>query len=319
MMRRRGKSAGNHGLSLAETWQTCYPERVDALSVQLEKGIRLRGAALMGVLNVTPDSFFDGGAYTAPAAAAARVDALLAEGADILDVGGESSRPGAEAIRAEEQIARIEPAVRHALARGAVVSIDTTDPAVAERMFALGAHLANDVSCLSDSGLARVCAKYRRPLLLMHAKGRMNRMPGFSVYPDQAYGDVVADVLAEWRAARDRAVAEGLPRDQVWLDPGLGFSKNARHSFAILRGLEHFAREGVPLVLGPSRKSFLNLVGEAPPERRLGGTIAACLVAVAKGASVLRVHDVADVHQALAVARALAIEPAPPEAARVLA
>jgi len=289
---------------------------VDALSVQLEHGIRLRGAALMGVLNVTPDSFFDGGRYAGERAAEGRIDALLAEGADIVDIGGESSRPGAEPVDAAEQVARIEPAVRHALLRRALVSIDTTDPAVADRMLGLGAHLVNDVSCLSEPRLARVCAEHGKPLLLMHAKGRMNRMPGFSSYPDQAYGDVVADVLAEWRSARDRAMAEGLAREDVWLDPGLGFSKNARHSFAILRGLEHFASEGVPLVLGPSRKSFLTLVADAPPERRLGGTIAVCLAAVQKGARVLRVHDVADVHQALLVARALDTQPAEPEVAR---
>jgi dihydropteroate synthase len=208
-------------------------------------------------------------------------------------------------VPAEEQIARIEPAVRYALSRGAVVSIDTTSPSVAERMLALGAHAVNDISCLADPELARVCARHGASLILMHARGAMQNMAGFSRYPDDAYGDVVADVLAEWRAARDRAVAQGLGKNQVFLDPGLGFAKNARHSFELLRGLERFSSEGVPVVVGASRKSFISAVDDAPPSERLGGSIAAALLAVERGASVLRVHDVRAVHQALVVARGI--------------
>jgi dihydropteroate synthase len=197
-----------------------------------------------------------------------------------------------------------------------VVSIDTADPEVAERMLAAGAHLINDVSCLANPDLARVCARHGAVLLLMHSRGPMMGMPGFSVCPEDAYGDVVADVLAEWGAARDRAVACGLPRDRVWLDPGIGFNKSARHSFAVLHGLRRFAREEVPIVVGASRKSFINLVHRAPPEARLGGTIAASVLAVQNGASVVRVHDVLDVHQALAVAHGIQ-EPPPLEVARV--
>lgn len=259
----------------------------------------------MGVLNLTPDSFYDGGQYATDEQVRTRIDQLLAEGADLIDIGGESSRPRATPVPADQQIARIEGAVRYALARAAVVSIDTTDPVVADRMLGLGAHAINDISCLADPELARACAQHGASLILMHARGAMQNMSGFSRYPDNAYSDVVDEVLVEWRAARDRAVAQGLSREQVLLDPGLGFSKNARHSFEILRGLERFSKEGVPVVVGASRKSFITAVDDVPPGRRLGGSIAAALLAVERGASVLRVHDVHEVHQALLVARGI--------------
>jgi dihydropteroate synthase len=172
-------------------------------------------------------------------------------------------------------------------------------------MLTLGAHLVNDISCLANPELARVCAQHDATLILMHARGSMQSMSGFSHYPDDAYGDVVADVLGEWRAARDRAVAQGLGKQRIWLDPGLGFAKNARHSFELLRGLDRLRGEGVPVVVGASRKSFIAAVDDVPPEKRLGGSIAAALLAAERGASVLRVHDVHDVHQALLVARGI--------------
>ncbi len=257
----------------------------------------------MGVLNVTPDSFYDGGRYSDEASAARQVETLVAEGADIIDIGGESSRPGSAPVPAEEQVARIEPAVRRAVEAGVKVSIDTTSPEVADRMLGLGAHVVNDVSCLSDPELARVTARYQADLVLMHARGSMADMKGFSVYAEDAYGDVVADVLREWRSARDRAIEAGLAREQVWLDPGIGFAKNARQSWELLRRLPELVAEGVPVVVGPSRKSFIGALDGSPPEGRLGGTVAACLLAVQRGAHVLRVHDVAAVRQALRVKR----------------
>jgi dihydropteroate synthase len=259
----------------------------------------------MGVLNVTPNSFYDGGRYLGPEAALAHVDALADAGADIIDIGGESSKPGAHAVPAAEQLARIEPAVRAAVSRGVLVSIDTTSPEVAERTLSLGAAIVNDVSCLSDPELARVTARHGAVLILMHARGHMQDMAGFSRYPDTGYGDVVADVLCEWRAARDRATAAGVRRDDVWLDPGIGFAKNARHSYAVLSGLARLTGEGVPVVVGASRKSFISAVDAAPAEQRLGGSLAACLLAAEQGASVLRVHDVRETRQALAVAHAI--------------
>jgi dihydropteroate synthase len=269
----------------------------------LDRICREHGAALMGVLNVTPDSFYDGGRYLEPAAARAQVDRLLAEGADIIDIGAESSRPGAAAVADDEQLARVTDALTYAVARGTLVSIDTTSPGVAERALVLGANIVNDVSCLADPELARVTARGGGTLVLMHARGPMSAQRGFSVYPDAGYGDVVLDVLGEWRSARDRAVAAGLASSDVWLDPGLGFAKNARQSFELLARLGELGHEGVPVVVGASRKSFIASVDGAPPAERLGGTIAACLAAVERGARVLRVHDVLATRQALAVAR----------------
>lgn len=255
----------------------------------------------MGVLNVTPDSFFDGGRYDDARAAERRIDQLVSDGADVLDVGGESTRPGAAAIPAREQIARLEPALRHALQSGVLVSIDTTSPAVARYALGLGAHLINDVSCLEDADLARACAEFQAPLIVMHARGPAASMAGFSVYPDDGYDNVVEDVRREWRSARARAVAQGMSSDDVYFDPGLGFAKNARQSYALLAQLAQFQNEGL-IVVGPSRKSFIAAVDGTPPEQRLGGSVAACLVAAARGAAILRVHDVREVRQALRVA-----------------
>lgn len=273
--------------------------------------VRARGAALMGVLNVTPDSFFDGGRHESPSAACARVDELLAEGADLIDIGGESSRPGSEPVPPAEQLRRIEPAVRHALSRpDTVVSIDTTSPEVADRMLVLGARVVNDVSCLADDDLARVTARRGGVLILMHSRGPMSAMPGFSSTPDAAYHDVVAEVLTEWARAKARAVAAGMPSQDVWLDPGLGFAKNARQSLELLARTDELVRAGAPVVIGPSRKSFIAAVDASTPAERLGGSIAACLLAVQRGAWVVRVHDVREVRQALAVSRAASHDPA---------
>jgi dihydropteroate synthase len=263
----------------------------------------------MGVLNVTPDSFYDGGRYLEPEAARQRVDRLLAEGTHIIDIGAESSRPGAAAVSASEQLERIDAALRHAVAKGSLVSVDTTSPEVAERALAAGARMINDVSCLANADLARVTADGGGTLLLMHARGPMSEQAGFSVYPEQGYGDVVLEVRDEWRRARDRAVSVGMSRPDVWLDPGLGFMKNARQSFELLARLGELTGEGVPVLLGPSRKSFIAAVDGSAPDERLGGTIAACLCAVERGARVLRVHDVQATRQALGVAR-LARRPA---------
>ena len=255
----------------------------------------------MGVLNVTPDSFFDGGRYDAASRAAQRIDELLAQGADLLDLGGESTRPGAASIPAAEQVARLEPALRHALKSNALVSVDTTSPEVARFALGLGAQLINDVSCLADAELARVCAEHHAPLILMHARGPAASMAGFSVYPDSGYEDVVSDVRREWRAARERAVAAGMAGDDVYFDPGLGFAKNANQSYALLARLGEFQSEGV-IVVGPSRKSFIAAVDGTPPEQRLGGSVAASMLAAARGAAIVRVHDVREVRQALHVA-----------------
>jgi dihydropteroate synthase len=262
----------------------------------------------MGVCNVTPDSFSDGGRYFERTAARARVDELLAEGADIVDIGGESTRPGAPAVPAREQLDRVLDVLRHAVDRGAVVSIDTSHPEVAAACLEAGACAVNDVSCLRDQALAGAVASAGGALVLMHARGHQQDMRGFSQYPDDAYGDVVADVLAEWQHAAGLAVAAGLPRSALAMDPGLGFAKNARQSAALLARLgELVLALDVPVAVGPSRKSFLAIADpDAAPTERLGASIAAALHAARAGAYILRVHDVRATRQALALQRELA-------------
>jgi dihydropteroate synthase len=257
-----------------------------------------RGAALLGVLNVTPDSFFDGGLYTDAVAAKTRIDALLAEGADLIEIGPESSRPGSEPILPEEQLRRAVPALEYALERGAIVSIDTTSPKVAEETLRRGAHMLNDVSCLAQPELAAVAAAFSVPFVIMHSRGSMSR-ERFSEYPDQGYGDVVFDVSLEWTRARESAISMGVSAQNVWFDPGLGFHKNAQQSFDILSRLDEFLGLSEFTVIGASRKSFLGTLDGAGPARRLGGSIAAALEARRHGAHVIRVHDVFETRQAL--------------------
>jgi dihydropteroate synthase len=285
-------------------------DRAAVLRTMLEKARTARGAAVMGVCNVTPDSFSDGGRHLEPRAARGRVDELLSEGADLVDIGGESTRPGAPPVSANEQLRRILDVVRHAVDRGALVSVDTSHPEVAGACLEAGAGVVNDVSCLRDQALAGVVASAGGALLLMHARGSQQDMRGFSQYPDDAYGDVVADVLREWERAAGRAAAAGLPRASLAMDPGLGFAKNARHSAGLLARLGEIVRAlDVPVAVGASRKSFLAVAepseAAASPDQRLGASIAAALHAARAGAYILRVHDVRATRQALALQREL--------------
>ena len=261
---------------------------------------------IMGIVNTTPDSFSDGGEALTPGDARARIDELLAAGADIIDIGGESTRPGAMPVEASVQIERTSDAVAYAVSRQALVSIDTTDPQVADCALELGASVVNDVSCLRDGPqLAEVTARHGASLVMMHSRGYMHQMAGFSVCDAEAYGDVVADVIREWSERRQVAYAAGLTPAQLLFDPGLGFHKNARHSLEIISRLEEFSSLGHKVVLGPSRKSFLSELIAMPPRDRVGGTVAACVTAAAKGVALLRVHDVLQVRHGLLVAKRL--------------
>lgn len=254
---------------------------------------------VMGVCNVTPDSFSDGGEHFVREAALARVDQLLAEGADVIDIGGESTRPGAEVVSPDEQLARTLEVVRYAAARAAV-SIDTADPDVAEACLAAGASIVNDVSCLRDARLARVAAAHRAAFVLMHSRGFQRDMTSA---PLQGYADVVAEVAAEWQAAATRAEGEGLSRDRLVFDPGFGFAKAAEHSMALLLGLRDLRRRlDAPILIGASRKSFLKLADAAAgPRDRVGASIAAAVIAWQRGAACVRVHDVRATKQAFAL------------------
>jgi len=258
---------------------------------------------VVGILNVTPDSFSDGGALPTTDAAVARGLALFAEGADWLDVGGESTRPGAAAVPADEEIRRTAPVIE-ALRRGGAgpISIDTTKAAVARAALDAGADVVNDVSGLSfDPALGRLAAERGAPVVLMHLRGGFD-----SMHRSPAYGDVMAEVARELREALDRAAAAGIPRDRTVLDPGIGFSKTARHSLEALRRLGELASLDRPVLVGPSRKSFIGQVlGGAPAEGRLMGTAAAVAASVLLGAHLVRVHDVKEMAEVVRVADAV--------------
>lgn len=255
---------------------------------------------LMGVVNVTPDSFSDGGLFLDADAAVAHGRELLEQGADLLDVGGESTRPGAEEVSAEEEQARVEPVVA-GLAGEATVSIDTSKAAVAEAALDAGATIVNDVTALRhDLEIASLCAERDVGLVLMHMQGDPRTMQH-----NPTYDDVVDDVKAFLSGRMEVAVAAGVGEERIWLDPGIGFGKNVDHNLELLRRLGELRDLGRPLVIGTSRKSFIGKIDGSPVESRLGGTIASSILAAAEGADVLRVHDVAEAAQAAKVASAV--------------
>ncbi len=260
------------------------------------------GPFIMGVLNVTPDSFSDGGRFLAAEAAVARAQQLAAEGADIVDIGGESTRPGAPVVPEEEEIARVVPVIeRLRAARFPVpISIDTRKPAVAGRAIAAGAAMLNDVQALADRDLAEVAARAGVPVVLMHMRGTPEDMQTRA-----RYRDVVAEVTSELLAALERARSAGIPPERTILDPGLGFAKTAEQNLTLLKRLGELRGLGRPLLVGPSRKSFIGKVTGAPVGDRLPGTLAAVSACVLAGAEFLRVHDVAPARQAALTASAI--------------
>ena len=255
----------------------------------------------MGVVNVTPDSFSDGGLYLDPVAAVEHGRELAAEGAAILDVGGESTRPGAEPVAAAEEARRVVPVIERLAAAGLRVSIDTTKLEVAHAALDAGATIVNDVAAFRFAPeLAGLVADRGAGCVLMHMLGEPRTMQH-----DPRYEDVVADVRAFLEERLAFAVAEGVPEERVWLDPGIGFGKSVEHNLELLRRLDEIVAIGRPVVIGTSRKSFLGkLAGGRPESERLPGTIATNVLALERGASVFRVHDVAPVLDALSVAAA---------------
>ena len=266
----------------------------------LERGTDKRGVLLLGVCNVTPDSFSDGGEHVSLRDACAFVDHLIAEGADMIDVGGESTRPGAQPVPPGEQLARVLEVVRYA-SRRVPVSIDTTSAVVADACLEAGACAVNDVSCARDPDLARAAARHRAAYFLMHARGTQAEMADYSTYPDDAYGDIVIDVLGEWSEAAAHVREAGVTK--LVMDPGLGFAKNARQSVELLRRTSELVSvASVPVLIGASRKSFLKHLSSddaASPKERVGASLVAALFAAKHGARMLRVHDVAATRQAL--------------------
>jgi dihydropteroate synthase len=279
--------------------------------------LELGGRTLvMGILNVTPDSFADGGRYLDPDRAAQAALAMEAAGADLIDIGGESTRPGAEPVPAAEQLARIGPVLDRLAGRLRIpLSVDTTHAAVAEAALARGVALINDTSGLrAGPALARVVAAYGAALLLMHSRGDSRDM-----YREAHYGALMREVIAELERSLATAVAAGVPREQILVDPGLGFAKRAPHSLAALAQLAELAALDRPIVVGPSRKSFLDAaLGPRQPDEREWGTAAAVAAAVLAGAHIVRVHGVAAMVDVVRVADAIrahaaAFRPASPE------
>lgn len=266
---------------------------------------------VMGIVNATPDSFSDGGRFLAPAAALDQARRLIAEGADLLDLGAESTRPGAEPVTAEVEIERLAPLITALRRESAIpISVDTMKPEVARAAMAAGATIWNDVTALrhAPESLA-VAAELGCDVVLMHMQGEPRTMQSAPVYEDVV--DEVTAFLADRAAA---ALAAGVARDRIWLDPGIGFGKHpTQHNLPLLANLDRIVALGFPVLLGASRKAFIGAVdGGAPADGRLGGSIAAALAGAAAGVEAVRVHDVRETVQALAVQRAIAGASSPP-------
>ncbi len=258
---------------------------------------------VMGILNVTPDSFADGGRYAGPDAALAHARRLIAEGADVIDVGGESTRPGARPVDAALERARVVPVIEALRAETALpISVDSTKAEVAAAALAVGADMVNDVSAgCFDAGMLPLVAERGAAIVLMHMQGDPATMQDAPTY-----GDVVGEVAA-FLAARAAAAREaGIAAERIWLDPGIGFGKRLEHNLALLAGLERFVELGYPVVVGASRKGFLGALTGDPVDARLPASLAAAVLAATRGARVVRVHDVGATRSALAVADALA-------------
>ncbi|MDP2600929.1 MAG: dihydropteroate synthase [Deltaproteobacteria bacterium] len=248
------------------------------------------GPKIMGILNVTPDSFSDGGAFLAPADAVKQALQMEKEGADIIDIGGESSRPGSQSISIEEELKRIIPVVQELRRQSQIaISIDTTKSLVAARALEAGATMINDISAgLGDPEMFFVAAKYQVPVCLMHMQGKPQTMQN-----SPHYDDVVEEVKRFLALRIEVAVKTGIPKNKIIIDPGIGFGKRLGDNIALLKNCDRFQGLGCPILIGASRKSFIGQITGAPVQDRLPGSLAATAIATQKGASILRVHDVA--------------------------
>lgn len=250
----------------------------------------------MGVVNVTPDSFFDGGRYLEPSAAGARARQLVEEGADVIDIGAESSRPGAEGISVQEELSRLMPVLEGLRDLGVPLSVDTVKPEVMRAAIDAGAAMINDITALRAPGALEAVAASGVAVCLMHMQGEpptMQREP--------RYGDVVAEVKAFLTSRITAAEAAGIARERLVIDPGFGFGKTSGHNLELLRNLDRIAEIGPPVMAGLSRKSSLGEIAGRGPGERLAASLAAALLAVMRGARILRVHDVGAMRDALAV------------------
>lgn len=257
---------------------------------------------VMGILNVTPDSFSDGGLFHGQDAALRRVEQMLAEGVDIVDVGGESTRPGAEPVSAQAEMDRVIPVIEAIRSRFEVpVSIDTSKPEVMQAAVSAGADLVNDVRALQEPGALEACVQLSVPVCLMHMQGMPRTMQ-----QNPYYDDVVQDVASFFTERINACNQAGIARGRLILDPGFGFGKTLQHNVDLLRGLDAFAAFGLPLLVGISRKSMIGaLLDNRPVEGRLHGSVAAAVIAAMKGANIIRVHDVQATVDAIKLVKAI--------------
>jgi dihydropteroate synthase len=259
---------------------------------------------IMGVLNITPDSFSDGGRFFEWTRAVEQGKRLAEEGADILDVGGESTRPGSRPVPEEEELRRVIPVIEALRPKISIpISIDTRKAAVAESALQSGAEMVNDVSALRfDEGMAEVVSRRKVPVVLMHLRGRPETMQA-----DTHYDDLIGEIRGFFRERIDYAVSRGISRDRIILDPGIGFGKSMeeKHNLILLKELRGFRALGQPLMIGTSRKAFLGRILNLPPEEREEGTLATIAVAIQNGANIVRVHEVRRTRRAVQVADAI--------------
>jgi dihydropteroate synthase len=261
----------------------------------------LSAPVVMGILNVTPDSFSDGGRYADAAAAVARARDMAAEGAELLDVGGESTRPGAPPVGVEEELARVIPVIGALTVSGApAISVDTAKPEVMTAAAAAGAEMINDVRALGAPGALEAAAASGCAVCLMHMQGEPRTMQAAP-----SYADVVEEVYAFLAGRIEACVRAGIAAERIVADPGFGFGKTLAHNLALMRNLEHFTRLGVPLLVGVSRKSMIGTVTGRPVEARLAGGLALATLAIAAGARIIRSHDVAATLDAVSMTAAV--------------
>jgi len=262
-----------------------------------------RGPVVMGIVNATPDSFSDGGLFLASDAAVAEGERHLEAGARIIDIGGESTRPGAEKVDKDEECRRVVPVIRELRKRhpSAVLSVDTSKVAVAESALSAGVEIVNDVSAGTEPGMLELVAAHRAAIVLMHRRGTPATMQ-----LDTGYDDLVAEVHCWLRERAAAAEAVGVLRENIWLDPGIGFGKDDAGNLSLLAALPDLAAAGHPVVVGPSRKSFIGRLLQTPVEDRLAGTLAALIPSIALDRAVVRVHDPGPVVQFLRLGRLIA-------------
>jgi dihydropteroate synthase len=252
----------------------------------------------MGILNVTPDSFSDGGIYFEPAKAIARGLTLIEEGADILDIGGESTRPGSDSVSIDEELARVKPVIEGIRKNSdSIISIDSMKPEVANEAILAGADMVNDVSGLTSEAMRKVVAKHSVPVVIMHMKDNPKTMQNNPVYTA-----LIDDIASFFQNRIDAAVQDGVAPHNIIIDPGIGFGKTSENNFELLRKLDAFLFLGKPILVGPSRKSFIGFALDLPEQDRIEGTSAAVTAGILNGASIVRVHDVKEMKRVATIA-----------------